>query len=251
MLSKSHIKLVQALKLNKYRKQTGLFIAEGPKVVNELIQSRFKVHAVFTTPDFQSPLLDDNLLFHISQKELERMSQLKTPNQVLAIFHTENTENTIVPLPKDLTIILDDIRDPGNMGTIIRTADWYGIQQLVCSENCVDIYNPKVVQATMGSLSRVNVYYTNLDNYLAELPQSIPTYGAVMGSTSVYTLKLPVVAALIIGNESHGISQHLLAQIKHKVSIPSFKKSSQPGAESLNASVATAILCSEFRRQNK
>ncbi|MCB2222314.1 MAG: RNA methyltransferase [Bacteroidetes bacterium] len=251
MISKSHLKLVQALKLNKYRKQMGLFIAEGPKIVNEFIHSRFRLHSIFATHEFQTTLKDNHKIFTISQKELERISLLKTPNQVVAIFHIDDGLDSRPPVPHDLTLVLDDIRDPGNMGTIIRTADWYGIQQLVCSDKCVDIYNPKVVQATMGSLARVNVHYTNLENYLSELPQSIPTYGAIMGSSSLYELKLPPVAVLVIGNESHGISPPLLSQIKHQISIPSFTKSDQPGPESLNASVATAILCSEFRRQNK
>ncbi len=254
MLSKKYIKLIQALKMNKFRKQKQLFIAEGPKVVGELLNSPYHLHLLIATDEFvpapNNQHFEDKTL-RISSKELDRISLLKTPNQVLAVFEMVSNPDPVPVISDNLTLILDSIADPGNLGTIIRTADWFGIPQIICSENCVDLYNPKVVQSTMGSLARVNIYYTPIVDYINRLPAHIPTYGAVMDGTPVYNLQLPRSAALVIGNESHGISEEVLTQINHRISIPISASSTGQHAESLNASIAAAILCSEFRRQNK
>ena len=254
MLSRNQIREIQSLKNAKFRKQFRLFIAEGPRLVFDLLNSRFKVHSIYTTMDGKG--LFDNVGSHIptpaviTQKELERISLLKTPNKVLALFRMEDMNRQPPYDPDDLILILDGISDPGNMGTIVRTADWFGVKHIVCSENCVEMYNPKVVQATMGSLARVQVYYTNIENYVCKLSGKIDVFGAVMDGKDLYSLDLPQQAAVIIGNESHGISQSLQKNLNHSISIPSFSEGAGGQAESLNASIAAAIICSEFRRKS-
>ncbi len=249
MLSKSHIKLIQSLKLNKFRKQHRLFIAEGPKIVGELLNSNFRIREVYATEEFIHKQKSSDGFNLVTQKELERISLLKSPNQVLALV--EIPEEKVPQLhPEELVLVLDGINDPGNMGTILRTADWFGIQKVICSENCAELYNPKVIQATMGSFARISVVYLNLAEFLKRVPSSIAVYGAVLNGSNIYQTQLKSKGLLIIGSESHGISDDVLAFVTNKISIPEFSSSTDK-AESLNASVATAILCSEFRRQSK
>lgn len=254
MLAKQKLKEIQALKLAKYRKKMKLFIAEGAKVVIELLDSRFEVHSVYCQKEHKY-LLDNRLnseqLYIISHKDLERISLLKNPGDVFGIFHMDPTLTGSPVSPDNLLIVLDGISNPGNFGTILRTADWFGINEVVCSQDCVDIYNPKVVQSSMGSIARVRVHYTALNEYLEKVSKYIEIFGAVLQGENLYHTKLPDKAILVIGNESRGISGELLPYIQHRISIPPFNTGIGPQAESLNASIATAIICSEFRRQTQ
>ncbi len=241
MVSKNQIKLITSLHQKKYRNKTGLFIVEGLKGISEFLNSSFKLDALYTTDNtvFDVPPHKKNL---ITEKELRKISGLVTPNKALATFK--------IPEPKPIqdnkfTIALDNVRDPGNLGTIIRLCDWFGITQLICSTETVDCYNPKVVQATMGSLTRVNVYYKPLDSFLKSV--SMPVYGACMDGDNVYTAKLKQPAVLVMGNEANGISHEVESMLSQKITIPRFGNMQQ--TESLNVATATAILLSEFKRR--
>ena len=239
-LSKNTLKLITSLSQKKYRQKHNLFIAEGVKVVNELLQSSFKVNCLYTT---DVSLFDKHkvVVEEISENELRKLSGLKTPNKVVGVFEIPK-ENALV---QDVfTLALDDINDPGNLGTIIRLCDWFGITQLVCSNKTVDCYNAKVVQATMGSLTRVRIIYTDLIDFLTEA--QLPTYTADMEGANVYKAKLPLKAVLVMGNEANGISNEVNAVIQQKLTIPRFGEAQQ--TESLNVATATAILLSEFKR---
>lgn len=254
MISKSQIQFIKSLTINKYRKANNKFIAEGPTIINELANSSFKIEGIYARPAwikssrFRFP--NDTAITEVSEKELTRISALKTPNQVLAVVNMAENIQPDSSVLNDLVLMLDDISDPGNMGTIIRTADWFGIKQIICSDNCVDIYNPKVVQATMGSLFRVKVFYTNLKIYLERLPAEQLIYGTLLEGENIFQTNLENKGIIIIGNESRGISKELLPFITHKITIPGYSRSEVASAESLNASTAAAIVCAEFRRQS-
>ena len=238
MVAKSQIKLIRSLHQKKYRIQNGLFIVEGIKSVNEILASSIKPYGVFTT---DATIFDAEVdVTSIGEAELKQMSTLKNPNKVLGVFY--------IPKPKildfkDWIVVLDDVRDPGNLGTIIRLCDWFGISHLVCSDKSVDCYNPKVLQATMGSISRVNLAYVDLVLFLKEAP--LPIYGAFIEGATVYSQKLPKAGILIVGNEANGISQEVERLVSQKISIPQFGKKT---AESLNVATATSILLSEICR---
>lgn len=240
MVSKNQIKRITGLHQKKFRSEHGLFIAEGFKVIQELFHSQYKIQEFYST-DTSLQLDNATRPQLISEADLKKISCLKTPNQCLAVFKITPPK----PLPAGgLTLVLDDIRDPGNLGTIIRLCDWFGIEHLVCSEETADVYNPKVIQATMGSIGRVNVVYTSLENFLNNNRQ--PVYGAFMEGDSVYDSVLPQDAVLVMGNEANGVSAAVEALIQHKISIPRFGRLQK--TESLNVATATAILLSEFRR---
>lgn len=239
MLSKNQLKLITSLKQKKYRIQHGLFVAEGIKVVKELLNSPIELVNLYCTEE-----LDEFLSYNpaiISDKELSKISNLKTPNKVLGVFKIPSQNSY---KDKGLVLVLDDIKDPGNLGTIIRLCDWFGIEQLVCSNETVDCYNAKVVQATMGSLTRVSIIYEELIPFFKNT--SLPVYGALLDGENVYESKLPKDAILVIGNESNGISTAIIDLITNKITIPRFGNLQQ--TESLNAATATAILLSEFKR---
>ncbi|AOW21644.1 TrmH family RNA methyltransferase [Urechidicola croceus] len=240
MLSKSQIKLITSLRQKKYRIQHNLFIAEGIKVVNELLNSNIKLETLYCTTDFLNDVLP-NMVEIVTENELKKISGLKNPNQVLGLFKipTENEINY-----SEFTLALDDINDPGNLGTIIRLCDWFGIHQIVCSRNTVDCFNSKVVQSTMGSLSRISINYTDLKSFLAN--SDLPIYAAIMDGDNVYKTKLEKNAILVMGNEANGISQEILDLITNSIAIPRFGDMQQ--TESLNVATATAILLSEFNR---
>jgi RNA methyltransferase, TrmH family len=244
---------MQSLRLQKYRESHGLFIAEGPKIVGEFLSSAFRIRTIFATESFPEPdrLADARIEFvRISQKELERISLLKTPNQVIALIRIPECRNTPPEVTGNLVLALDRISDPGNLGSIIRTADWFGIKEIICSKDCVDLYNPKVVQATMGSMARVNVTYWPLEDYLPQLQGKVPVYGASLDGGNLYSQKFAENAIIVIGSESHGISENLKPFIFSMITIPGVREQKNTGAESLNASVAAALICSEFRRQH-
>ncbi|WP_298554780.1 RNA methyltransferase [uncultured Algibacter sp.] len=238
MLSKSQIKLITSLKQKKYRHQHGFFVVEGVKTIKELLQSNLELNKLYTTESFNINAKDEVI---ISEMDLKRISFLTTPNKALAVFK--------IPEPKPidnsgLVIVLDSIRDPGNLGTIIRLCDWFGVKELVCSTETVDCYNPKVIQATMGSITRVNISYIDLISFLKT--SKLPVFGAFMEGENVFKKKLPKKGILVMGNEANGVSKDVEAVITEKISIPRF--GTLQATESLNVATATAILLSEFRR---
>jgi len=253
MLSKNQLKLVNSLRLHKYRQEHGLFIAEGVKLVNEALKSSFEIHQIFATPEWidAGHLPDGRYLVdvvEITQAELEKISALSTPNQVLALVKIPSG----IPVPDasgEWALLLDQIRDPGNLGTIIRTADWFGIDRIIAATSSVDIWNPKVVQASMGSVFRMPVHYTDIHAYLSGNLDRVPVYGTLLEGEDISGVKLGKDGIVVIGNESHGISDSVKPFITRKITIPAANAGSSGRAESLNASIATAILCYEIRRQ--
>lgn len=238
MVSKSQTKLITSLNQKKYRDQSGFFVAEGPKVIAELLDEDVKLHWFFST-DISQVTAENH--FHITETELKKISFLKTANTSLAVFQ--------IPKPKPLQdiglmVALDALRDPGNLGTIIRLCDWFGVQDLVCSQDTADCFNPKVVQATMGSLARVQVHYLSLSEYFSKT--KLPIYGGFMDGKNIYSEELPENGIMVMGNEANGISEEILQKITHKITIPRFGNIQK--TESLNVATATAIMLSEFRR---
>lgn len=252
MLPKNEIKFINALKQKKFREEHGLFIAEGAKIVPELLHSRISVKQVYATAAFidaQRPDNNQTEFIRVTAAELERISGLVAPNEALAVCSIPETVPDPEAIAGELVLVLDDIRDPGNLGTIIRIADWFGISTVICSETTVDAYNPKVVQATMGSIARVGIHYTGLTGFLKAHPQ--PVFGALLDGVNIYSRQLPATGFIVIGNESKGISEAVQELVTDRISIPSFSHSRPVGgeAESLNAAIATSVICSEFRRR--
>jgi len=245
MISKQQLSFVRSLHQKKYRQMYGKFLVEGDKLVRELLASSYKIEAIFKTSSWESPIQRGKIdVIEVSEEDLRKISTHESPNQVLAVANIPEPDNNISdrPLPKGLYLACDNLSDPGNAGTIIRTADWFGIEHIFFSENSVDIYNPKVVSAAKGSLFRVTIHYADLTG-LIKLNAQIPVYGAYMDGEDIYKTKLNKDAILVIGNEANGITDHVGALITHKISIPNFGK-----AESLNAAVAAGIIMGEFRR---
>ncbi len=241
MLSKNQIKLITSLKQKKYRQQYQLFVVEGEKAVFELLGSSLQLHQLYTTTlKFD---VSDGLLTEISESELKKISFLKNSNTVLAVFKIPQSQT--IDFSK-LIVALDNVRDPGNLGTIIRLCDWFGVKDLICSLRTVDCYNPKVVQASMGSIARVNVSYENLESIITN--RDIISFGAFMDGNNVYDMKLPSTGILVLGNEANGICKDVESQITHRISIPRF--GDLLTTESLNVANAAAILLSEFKRRN-
>ncbi len=247
MLSKNKIKEIRKLHLAKYRHEQQCFIAEGPKLFEELLQSNFIILEAFSTTPFDLPPHRANLpLQLISASELESISLLSSPNQVFAIVQTPPS-NIIYPEKDELILALDNIQDPGNLGTIIRIADWFGIHKLVCAPQTADRFNPKVVQSTMGAILRTQMCYTPLNDYFIKIKDTHLIYGALLEGQNIYETPLSKGGVILIGNESKGINQDLMPYISKQIRIPSYNASNM---ESLNAAVATGIICAEFRRQN-
>ena len=253
MISKNQIKFIRQLELKKFRKREGLFIAEGPKVVGDLLK-RYRPHSIFATPAYLSVLAKDPqfapLLFkegsgvvEITDDELHRISFLQHPQQVLALF----------PIPEEfaaggtLSLALDGVQDPGNLGTIIRIADWFGIDTIYCSEDTADAYNPKVIQATMGSIAHVHIIYCDLTALLDALPPTYPIYGTLLDGDNIYQQPLSQEGIIVMGNEGNGISEAIRRRVNRRLLIPCYHQGDT--AESLNVAIATAITCSEFRRR--
>ena len=240
MLSKNQIKLITSLQQKKQRFAHQLFFAEGIKGIQELLESNFElVHLYTTQTDFEQVSSDKKVL--VNEQELKKITALATPNTCLAVFKIP-TEKKITE--SGLILALDSIRDPGNLGTILRLCDWFGIDQIICSKETVDIYNPKVVQATMGSLARVNVNYIDLETYISQT--HLPVFGTFMDGTTIYKTDLPQEGIIVMGNEANGISPEIEKSIKYRLAIPRFGKIKK--TESLNVATATAIILSEFRR---
>lgn len=250
-LNKAQISYLRSLHESKSRKQSGEFIAEGVKVVEELLNSNYSIRKIYALQEWLPLCPPDkkSLLEVISPKELERISALSTPNMVLATAEMPCHKIEEMSFATSITLALDGITDPGNMGTIIRTADWFGIRQIVCSPGSVDIYNPKVVQAAMGSLFRMQIAYGSLDSFLEKEGREVPVYGTFIEETSIVSHHLSKEGIIIIGSESHGISSELFPFIHHRISIPR-PAGSAAKTESLNAAIATAIVCYEFTRKS-
>ncbi|WP_298879144.1 RNA methyltransferase [uncultured Polaribacter sp.] len=240
-ISKNQFKLITSLSQKKYRQKHKLFIAEGVKVVQELLNSSFDVETLFCTDDFSLDISEEKIV-RISENDLKKVSNLKSPNKVLGVFKIPEQK---ILKNKGLIIALDAINDPGNLGTIIRLCDWFGIDDLICSNDTVDCYNQKVVQASMGSLTRVSIKYLDLNKYLSVT--NLPTFIADMDGDNVYKTSLPNEGVLIMGNEANGVSDRIKELITNKISIPRFGNVQE--TESLNVATATAILLSEFKRE--
>lgn len=241
MLSKSQIQFIRSLRQKKFRNKHQQFIVEGEKSVRDLIQSDYLVSNIF--------LAEEDLIRHakvqrISFNDLEKISEFKTPNRVLALARIPHQEIPQKEVENHLCLALDGISDPGNLGTIIRIADWFGMETILCSTTCVDGYNPKVVQSSMGSLFRIRIHTLDLALFLKGLRET-PIYGAVLDGENLYHADLTSTGVIVIGEESHGISQEVLDCVQGKLTIPSRRR-----ASSLNAGVATGILCSEFIRRS-
>lgn len=250
MISKNHVKHIQTLHSKKHRDEHSIFIIEGIKIVTEFLNSdTYQIVEVLGVASFISinieVLESKNIPFiEISEDELKKISTQQAPNKVLAIVKMQNSELQSQNKLLDTCLYLDDIRDPGNLGTIIRVADWFGINKIFCSKQSTELYNPKTLQATMGAILRVNVEYIDFENLLLK-NQNLPVYGAVLSGKNIYKTELQK-GIIVIGNEANGISEAILKQITVPITIPS---ASLNGSESLNAANACAIICSEFNRQ--
>lgn len=234
-ITKNEIKLIKSLSQKKNRLNTKLFPVEGLKGINEFLDSHFELYQLFTTQ-----MVFESECRLISDKDLLRISNLKSPNTAIALFKIPEPKPEI---DKGLILVLDDVRDPGNLGTIIRLCDWFGISQLICSLETVDCYNPKVVQATMGSLTRVQINYLDIESYIES--STLPSYGTFMDGVSIYKSELPSEGLIIMGNEANGISPSIEALVDERIGIPRF--GNLKATESLNVATATAIVLSAFK----
>ncbi|MDO3626079.1 RNA methyltransferase [Mucilaginibacter sp. BT774] len=246
MLSKSQINLLKSLQQKKFRREHGLFIVEGHKSIAEFINSAYLVEAIYYTRSFDSKVLKLSQKINsceISATELEKVSSLKTPQDALAlikipqwpVLHHEQ-------LKGKFSLVLDGVQDPGNMGTIIRIADWFGIDHIICSEDTVDAYNPKVVQACMGSLARVKIHYTSLTELLPGI--KLPVFGALLNGANIYETDFGKEGLIVMGNEGNGLRPEIKEMVDKGITIPRIGK-----AESLNVAIATALFCSEITRK--
>lgn len=247
MISKKWVKLITSLQHKKYRKQHQAFLVEGAKSVLELFSSDYQIQILFMTEEFYQQhirlLQKQSLPYEIvSQDELEKTGMLQTNNACLAVVSTKANQS-VTASDNEYILMLDDVKDPGNLGTIIRIADWFGISKLVCSENTTDFYNPKVIAASMGSFTRVQLYYCDIAQYLKKNEGRLPVYGAFLDGTDVHTVPFAPAGILLMGNESQGISEALTPWVTSRIHIPRYG-----GAESLNVGIATAVICDNIRR---
>ena len=254
MLSKARIKQIHSLEQKKYRRQEGLFVAEGHKLVGELLMTGHRPVYLCHTAGWESPLHDAKALYCpidiVSEAELKSASLLQHPQQVLALFPLPQWQ---LPHPQKgterLILALDGVQDPGNLGTICRLADWFGIEDIICSAETADIFNPKAIKATMGAIARVRIHYTNLTEFLTEVAsQDTRIYGTFLDGKNIYERTLTPHGIIVMGNEGKGISSDIEALVTDKLFIPNFPQD-RPTTESLNVAVATAITCAEFRRR--
>ncbi|MEI7663708.1 MAG: RNA methyltransferase [Bacteroidota bacterium] len=258
MLTQNQLKHISALHVKKYREEFSRFIAEGHKLVTDLVAGDFNIEGIYASAGWivanLAVVKEKSIpVFETLPREMERISALASPSPVLAVVSVPVTDDVSWrgKAGEELILALDDIRDPGNFGTIIRIADWFGINTVLCSCSCVETFSPKVVQATMGSIARVQVVRCDLAEALSAPPVSregFPVYGAFLEGESLYSLAPAGHGIILIGNESRGISSGLLPLVNRKIFIPSYGNSLSGKAESLNASIATAIICAEFRR---
>ena len=250
-ISKAKVKIIKSMHQKKARKQTGSFLAEGPKLVDELLSCTPCSFLVATSSYLSShPNLPQDIeVFEVSQEELANVSQLQHPQQVLAIFEQIKKDVDYSQPITRLCLSLEDVQDPGNLGTILRVADWFGIKTIYCSTETADIYNPKVVQATMGAIARVQVHYVDLLDMIKKLPKETPVYGTLLDGDNIFEKELSVEGLIVMGNEGRGLSEEMKECITHKILYPSFPPN-RVGTESLNVAMATALICGEFRRKD-
>ena len=254
MLSNKNIKFINSLQKKKFRDNHGLYIIEGDKLVREFIESDSGLELLVAKPEWISGLPEDKLkdiktVIPVTYDELKKVSTLKSPHNSLALVKIQKRTLNWESLLKDLSLVLDFVQDPGNMGTIIRIAAWFGIRTVICSENCVDIYNPKVIQSTMGALLHVDVVYTNLTEFLLKSNElKLPVYATSLEGESVYESDLSQNGLILFGNESKGISTEYQSMVTKKLLIPSYG-TIDAGLDSLNVAMSAAIICSEFRRK--
>lgn len=254
MISKNRIKYIRSLELKKYRKAEGVFVAEGPKLVGDLLKT-FQCQYIAATSEWfeqNASLLSHDKGFmydEVTEDDLKRASFQETPQQVLAIFRQPTWTIDVNRASKDnLCLMLDDVQNPGNLGTIVRLADWFGIEHIYCSHGSADIYNPKTVQATMGAIARVQVHYADLPSLLSTLDSDIPVYGTSLHGDNLYQKNLPNNGIIIMGNEGKGVSSAVEAFVSERLYIPNYPTNRET-SESLNVAIATAIICAEFRRK--
>jgi len=250
MLSKNDIKEIKSLEVKKLRSEKGLFLAEGHKLVGELL-GRFECTLVAGTQEWLDShrSIKAGRIECVTPDELKRASLLQNPQEVLAVFRIPKSGTSLSDAAgSNLVLALDDIQDPGNLGTIVRIADWFGIDHIFCTRGTADIYNPKAVQATMGALARVQIVYTDLVKAMEQLPSSIPVYGTFLDGENIYESKLSQNGVVVMGNEGNGISNAVAALTNRRLHIPSWPKGAAT-SESLNVAIATAVICSEFRRR--
>lgn len=256
MISKNKIKYIRSLELKKNRNKEGVFVAEGHKVVDDLLALQPALLIVATAEWIKGKQLGaETEVIEVTDEELKKVSFLQHPQQVLAVFRQDQA--TAIDSfgfsgidTTELSLALDGVQDPGNLGTIIRIADWFGITHIYCSQDTADVYNPKVVQATMGSIARVKVEYGNLLGLVESLSADVPVYGTLLDGENIYQQPLENRGLIVMGNEGKGISPALAQKVNRRLLIPNFPEG-RPTADSLNVAIATAITCAEFRRQWK
>lgn len=251
MLSKGLIKLVNSLDKKKFRQEHNLFIAEGYKLINDLIRLGAPIRTIISTKNIENTMYDYEFQY-CTKADMEKISFMKTVPEILALVELIEHDFQYQSLEKKLSIGLDSVQDPGNMGTIIRLANWFGIKNILCSRDCADIYNPKVVQASMGAIMGVMVHYLDLPTVIGDLIKfsDYQIYGTFMQGTSIYNSDLQCNGVMVMGNEGKGISPEVEALVSKRISIPSFTEGFK-GAESLNVGVAAGIVISEFVRRKK
>lgn len=249
MISKSRIKYIRSLEQRKVRRTEGVFLAEGPKLVGDLLPY-FHCRYLTATSEWLAshPEAETDELAEASDEELSRASLLKTPQYVLAVFEQRKEADHREEPRHTLCLALDDVQDPGNVGTILRIADWFGIEHVFCSAGTADVYSPKVVQATMGAIARVHVHYTDLPQLINSLGSGVPVYGTFLDGHDIYTQQLSATGLIVMGNEGNGISRDVSSLITRRLLIPNYP-AGRHTSESLNVAVATAVVCAEFRRR--
>lgn len=250
MLSKNDIKNIKSLEHKKFREEKGLFVAEGHKLVGDL-SGKLECVLIAATQKWLTANrhFPSERIEAVTPDELHRISLLRTPQDVLAVFRIPVSDTTVAAAAtNNLVLALDDIQDPGNLGTIVRIADWFGIKDIFCSKGTADIYNPKAVQATMGAIARVKVHYTDLSESLSKVDSGIPVYGTYLEGENIYNARLSDRGIIIMGNEGNGISREVGKNVTRKLHIPNWPTGAAT-SESLNVAIATAITCSEFRRR--
>ena len=237
--------------MKKFRTREGVFVAEGPKVVEDLMEVMRPKRLIATNEWINNKQTDGIEIDIVTEEELARLSFLQHPQQVLAVFpilSNNQSEDYTKELKGKLTLALDSVQDPGNLGTIIRIADWFGIETIICSHETADVYNPKVVQATRGSIARVKVIYTDLQKTLKHLSESLPIYGTFLNGDNIYKSNLSNDGVIVMGNEGRGISKEVAKVITNRILIPNYPEG-RKCADSLNVAIATAITCAEFRKR--